>query len=413
MLLIGSLLTTFFSFGPCPTENAPADCLMCISNTKPLCIMCDRLRRPSLGPVDGVCTSDRAKIHDACTDTGLFQDFGLCLYCAPGWFLHGYTNHSWAEGGCFRCDNVAAGGVDHCDLCTPGDMNVTINNVVQAVCTKCKAGYRLESNGACVDDTSVSKCQEGQQKCKTCNSARNACQTCEDGYGLKSGSCVVCTENCLLCNDDSNTCTACTKSVLKEGKCVSCDQGTKMAGCSSCLTKEDMGTSTDRCLATLGEYWVQDDGTTAKCEIDKCVRCMNLFGKEYCTTCINDYFVLNGVCVAYYKLSDESQPGCSDGVVGICRSCVGKDIFWFYNTCLSLTGKEGKTICTAMNQTSHTCTSCTPGFRVTSYGCQQCSIINCKDCNADLRLCTVCLDGYTPIEKNGKIVACNKAINTP
>ncbi|KAE8303415.1 High cysteine protein [Giardia duodenalis] len=410
MLLIGSLLATVLSFGPCPADNPPADCLMCISNTVPLCIMCDRLRRPSLGPVDGVCTSDRAKIHDACTDTGLYQDFGFCMHCAPGWFLHGYNNVTGAEGGCFRCDHVAAGGIDHCDTCTPGNMNTTINQVVRVICTKCKAGYQLNGDGsACTDVSGEAKCKAGQQKCKTCKSDNSGCATCDDGYGLKSGSCVVCSEKCLLCNNDADTCTSCTQSVLKDGKCVSCDQGENMAGCFSCLSPADTGTSTGRCTLASGSYWVQDDGTTAKCTITNCVRCMNLFGKEYCTTCVNDYFVLDGVCEKYYKLSGEGTKGCSDGVVGMCRSCVGKDVFWFLNTCLTITGTIGKTVCRAMNQTSHICTDCMPGFRATSYGCQQCNVINCQDCSLDLRLCSACLSGYTPITKDGKIVACNKA----
>ncbi|ESU39870.1 Variant-specific surface protein [Giardia duodenalis] len=249
-------------------------------------------------------------------------------------------------------------------------------------CLQCGAGYFLYMGGCYKGDTPV-----GKSVCTWAgvdgpitrtNYGPGLCNVCAKGYENQEGVCRPCTTSkCDQCRtvDQVEVCTHCTLGYVMDRAgacsiqtigsctvpdCAACADDGKCQRCGRGFFLTSAGTCVDNCKVIPGYYAVKNVETMvarcAPCEIPNCKVCST---DVLCAVCEDGYFSGNKGCV---RCSSE------------CTTCVGD-------------GAED-------------CTSCPPGYAVTSESrvgrCEKpCtpSTAGCKGCDADIdgaSYCSVC-----------------------
>ena len=338
----------------------------------------------------------------------------VCLACSPGHTLvdgkcqsHCQDPTNCAEGSCV----VGIGEHLYCRLCktsgyAPVDgicTDITGANPSGCVpgadpdsarrCLQCGVGYFLYMGGCYKKGTPVGKAVctwagvDGPIT-KT-NYGPGLCNVCAKGYENQEGVCRPCTTpNCDQCRtvDQAEVCTHCmlgyvmdragicsiqTIGSCRVPSCALCADDGKCQRCGLGFFLTSAGTCVNNCRVIPGYYAVKNVETMvarcAPCEIPNCKVCST---DVLCAVCEDGYFSGNKGCV---RCSSE------------CTTCVGD-------------GAED-------------CTSCPPGYAVTSEsGVGRCekpcrpSTAGCKGCGADIdgaSYCSVC-STQTAFPLNGR-----------
>lgn len=205
-----------------------------------------------------------------------------------------------------------------------------------------------------------------------------------------SNNCFLCDQKdvpgCLYCTAN-NFCGSCGPNFqLVNGKC-NCNNSLYI------LTNVSNGVSTCGCssITTLDQY------SSGNCLANPCQQpyCQGCNGTA-CSTCINGYSLIEGVCVLVCPVRYCSY--CY--TPGICGNCLN-------NLNVSTSGAACVT-CKVLNckscEASNVCRVCNNGFTLSNGACMSCLIPNCFAC-ATATSCSVCFGLYKP-NATGYCVLC-------
>lgn len=313
--------------GECITK-CPTDTFLCIQTNT--CVPCQK--NCAICPDAASCTS--------CKSGFVFLN-GECVSSCPD----GYVA---VNGVCQKCDA-------DCKTCLPSNPNI---------CDSCPVGKILYL-GDCIDVcpsgtlqvviSGVKTCTPCSVNCLTCEDKVDNCTSCkgdlilmEDGTCVSNcppgqvkvdGKCVRCTDpNCINCSQtDIDFCFECTapKVIIANlglcvdeclsnqfrdnvtGQCVNCTTNCKKCDnattCNECVANTyPQKTPTGPCAPCIAPSQVIS-GVCQECTADNCLKCVT-GSTTQCETCIDTWFVTNGVC----------QPECKDGFFengSICKPC--------------------------------------------------------------------------------------------
>eukprot|EP00747_Dinoflagellata_sp_TGD_P222720 gnl/TRDRNA2_/TRDRNA2_94410_c0_seq2.p1 gnl/TRDRNA2_/TRDRNA2_94410_c0~~gnl/TRDRNA2_/TRDRNA2_94410_c0_seq2.p1 ORF type:complete len:299 (-),score=28.52 gnl/TRDRNA2_/TRDRNA2_94410_c0_seq2:243-1139(-) len=233
------------------------------------------------------------------TSDGLVQERCDLGGCEPGYGAR--------DGICVSCDVRDCISCERRGKATPG------------VCTACRHGYGLGSNGTC------QKC--AHEKCQ-CEKA-GGCDSCSVGWGLnKNRTCRACEEGCLDCSFvNSSSCDQCEPGfvIVQEGKgeggeckkCASHCSNCTVAGagrCNECRPSFGYDSRVHECKPCSTAHCLLCDGTS-EASLGRCLRCEHGFGVTpeglcdkcgdvcencdwagKCTSCSPGYALLKGSC---------------------------------------------------------------------------------------------------------------------
>jgi len=245
-----------------------------------------------------------------------------CFKCAARYYLN-------SNAACVYCG-------DNCNACT------------ETMCTQPKSGYYMVQ----AVQTAVAPCLA---PCNTCvGTGTNDCITCRAGSGIVPETATV------------------YSSTITTYQCDACD-----TGCRTCNPR-------NVCLVANNPYYVNPDGTVSKCP-DTCTACKITDGIVLCTSCIAEYGLDNGNCVAC------SDPNCYKcGPRDTCQICYGG---WYLNS--GFTCSRCVLPCSQCSDES-TCKTCTVGYYLPNPSvpgpCSLC-MANCNKCTDSLT-CDVCKNGF-------------------
>ncbi|EFO65066.1 High cysteine membrane VSP-like protein [Giardia lamblia P15] len=352
---------------------------------------------------------------DGCRECTMEGDSVKCLACKAGYTLvDGKCQSNCQDPNC-AADSCVVGISEklYCRLCKT-DGHAPIDGVCTEVsgahpsgcvtgvapdsarsCLQCGAGYFLYMGGCYRENE-----EPGKSVCSwagvigyasNSNYGLGLCNACAPGYENQNGICRPCvTVNCGRCQmeDQGEVCTHCMVgyvmdqagrcSIQATGSCtvpdcaVCADDG-KCQSCGPGFFLTSAGTCVNSCRDIPGHYALDATGESparcALCEIQNCKECR---ASDSCAVCADGYFSDNGACA----LCDSK-----------CATCMARD-------------PDG-------------CTSCPPGYAITSESrvgrCERpCtpSAEGCKACDASIdgaSYCSVC-SVQTAFPLNGQCV---------
>ena len=344
---------------------------------------------------------------------------GVCTEAATGYFVPtGAANTGQSVVKCNDVNGVPVGdttykGVAGCQECaTPAAAPGARADKV-ATCTRCKDQQYLKDN-ACVAD--ANQCTTGYAA-KQDDTNGNRCLACTDQSSGGAANCAECTY------DSAKTRLKCTRCGGGKYLKVSGDTTECVADSSACgngyAGKEDSKNG-NRCLACTD----QENGGAANCETceyntqSSKIKCTKCSGSNYLTT-VDGATTCKTECGEGYFKNDK---GGSDSQTKVCVSC-GDSAHGGVDGCTTCTPKEGDptkakctacatgkkpntdgtkcVTCTVTNcatcSANDACEVCTDGYRKTdSNTCEKCTPEHCKACANDAKICTECVEGYTP-----------------
>lgn len=411
--------------GPCIT--CLAQCATCDSTVS--CLTCK--------VVDGTTPTNRVTTpaQGLCPCNEGFFDNGVavCATCSPQCRTCSGTaltctscklnSNTWLDGSACRCLSGFAPSPTTPGTCVPCHYTcLTCSGLTQAECTGCSSTRQLvEINpgvGTCncksnfnpvagQPDCVVGNCAALYRGCVNCNAtvcllcstalnynptpSSQGCE-CKAGfaYSLSADRCVSCGTACQNCSS-LTTCGQCYGNATQTGTTCSCPIGTyadatsltcvgcSMVGCSVC----EANTCTACRLPwnyTAGTCICPDQTFPSGGQCLNCsTGCRLCQSSTVCTSCLSNYFLLNGVC----------NTTCPDTFVGINRECI-----------------NCPTNCRVCSS-AMICTNCSSGFflsagsclnscpntaftNTTSMTCQPC-ISPCKTCSSSTTYCGSCL----------------------
>ena len=283
---------------------------------------------------------------------------------------------------CKKCSDL----IENCEEC-----DGTKNSIK---CKKCSDNYFLSMD----KNICMPLCKTGEYNyCKTCNEEKNECNTCNKGYYLPSDEDDK--SKCKKCSDINDKCEECdgTKNNVK---CISCKSGyipfynenNEILECNplceigekdSCKTCDYKNNKCSSC--NEGYYLPTDDLYKLKCK-----KCTDIV--KNCNKCYGE--INSVICEDFNKENNRNNCifKCQTGPKEKCLSCdINKDI----------------------------CNSCNIGYYIPKDSemkleCKKCSLENCQICEGtiDLNHCTSCINGFSPIYKDGKIFECKQTCET-
>ena len=242
-------------------DKFSSNCTLCYSDK---CIVCSIYCNENQYKNDGSCICENCSEKYAgcirCDDKqcrkcasgyGLTID-GKCKQCSAGYYSDGtydciacpidqYQNQK-GKSSCISCpaNQGAEVGSSSCTTCSTKITNcLECSNLSQ--CTKCDAGYYLNSNNTCTQCPKGSYCNgESQAQCPAGQyqnlTGQSSCKNCPAGqYQNLTGqsSCKNCssvTLNCNTCNATTGTCTTCSNGYMLSGtSCIAKYSHTKTA----------------------------------------------------------------------------------------------------------------------------------------------------------------------------------------
>ena len=209
------------------------------------------------------------------------------------------------------------------------------------------------------------------------------CEACSDATKGGVKGCTKCAPKAGT--PDQATCTACTsgkKPNAAGSSCYTCPDEGETAGCSNC---SDNG----KCEACVSGKILKTSGNTKTCVAEaECTAGFFVSMANSGKTCISCGATPNGVSGCA-----ECQPSTQGSADARCTKCSnsvqkpsedGRQC----NNC----NVNGCVNCNAENQ----CAVCGDGYRHDANTCQKCTPANCKACANDAKICTECVEGYTP-----------------
>ena len=481
-----------------PTTNlaatCSAQCVMCSSSSK--CDVCKPKFFPNSAGVCTACASHcktcTSTLTNACTscDNGYILESGSCIQCLLAATLTQCTtcafdgkctvchanyvvindycvqcpsNSLEVSGSCIACDSGASHGCLSCPLslsclepidgyyidtttnkpvictnslnCKTCTYSTTSNSVV---CTLCKIGYMLGSNGImCEQCTGITEISS--HKCSSCSKTLGKCDNCVENYFVNAENiCTACASNCKSCLSTSSTqCLSCIGTfTLESGSCVSC--GSSLTKCKKCTTGDTCTVCQDgyiviggKCVRCPPGKMKADETTCTECGLDNnCLACplgnictqpssgyyVDVTGKP--SACISNCQICTEnsgctLCNADYLLkSDDTCEKCGSSASTKCSACAkaGKCSICAENYFLDVDFKCTKCPdnCKACTKNlSNSCTACNTGYILESGECIQCSLsatkTKCSICLIDGK-CTECQNYY--LKQNDVCVAC-------
>lgn len=317
------------------------------------------------------------------------------------------------------------------------------------MCTSCYVGYTLQSNGACLSNSSANvnqncafllfgtfclacnpgsyfnpdgNCEAIDPNCKTFNYISSVCTTCKTGYvyygsrdqcvkstsppdagctswigdvcfsclngwTLYDGICVVANPNCRI------------RSSSYPFNCVACFPGYTLSG-SSCLPNP----VNNPLCAVFDQY-----GACTVCSfrsiknaLGVCVEvnplCNTYDGNGFCLSCYQGYILNGGSCIL------PSDPNCLIWSGSTCVQCIP---WTYYNgtKCVQVS-----TACRTFSSVTGLCTSCYTGWTLSNGVCSVNADPNCQTVGAN-GICSACYGGYYYNLNQGKCLVGNSLCN--
>ena len=123
------------------------------------------------------------------------------------------------------------------------------------------------------------------------------------------------------------------------------------------------------------------------CSLEGCLNCYFQNGKEICTTCDYYYKTIDGICSACLL---ENCKYCPINNVGICNEC--KNGYELKNGNCQLICSDKNCLNCSEFQNLEYCIECKEGYTIENGKCIKCADENCKKCDKDKKLCTICKD---------------------
>ncbi|CAK69128.1 unnamed protein product (macronuclear) [Paramecium tetraurelia] len=270
----------------------------------------------------------------------------ICTLCQDLYYVN-------ASGQCALCDSAGESNALRCHY----DATVTGNIVY----TQCKSPYFL-ANNKCTQAQSTNTCAKLQVIDSQTQLSNQNCAECWPGYIQSGATCFQCNNcqsgSCSLNTSNQPSCTLCVDGYYADTNqnCQSC-----ISNCTSCS-----GSGIGDCTNCQAGYFKGTTSCTA-CTVDSnnhatCLVCQDATN---CSSCINGYYVSNGLCLAcQYGCSQCTTPG------NVCTACING--YYLQNggcvqdngNCYS-TDKQNVLTTIQANQTNG-CQICNYGFYLTS-----------------------------------------------
>ncbi|ELP89685.1 protein serine/threonine kinase, putative [Entamoeba invadens IP1] len=355
----------------CITCNEKINCSIC-STTSDVCVECNT----GYYPHNSQCASCASINCEECD-----SENGICSRCMNGYGLD--------NGNCIQCETTL-----HC-------LNCVVNGICEGAC---ELNY-TNHNGICQLCSSIPNCKTCLQdrfecteclnnnflidgicepcavnnKCSTCSSTSDHCEICKDGNYPLNYKCVSCsknTHNCLTCSTSNDTCITC-KDGHYMNKDLYCDT------CRSIYCLDTLCSQNGECSGCLSGYYL-DGSTCMSCElIDGCAAC-SPYSKS-CVICKDDYYKKESLC---HPCTDLFCDKCDQN--GYCSRCL-PNYYLDNGICVACLLKEGCAIC---SNTANACLECLEGYFPSNEKCLTCSTKNCESCDRITKKCFSCVDGY-------------------
>ncbi|ESU34827.1 Variant-specific surface protein [Giardia duodenalis] len=313
----------------CTEELTPGGCIYggCVVRDKTFCERCSIEREV---PIDGVCRPLREDAPECAVMEG-----GRCRRCSKGYLLY--------YGGCY---NTIKPVIPICEK------EHTLTGYGFTYCKKCTLETEYPINGSCTTETYGNKCKEGV--CTGCGAGyflhRTVCFTPEFYPQIctkaRAGVCEVCGPTYYLNPVRSSTIQS----------CIHCsDVGgifgyTGIAFCRTCLAPLISGPG--HCTSCLDRYLLVNgvceescplptdslQPRSGQCAVDFC----NVLGATFCSKCaLNTDALIDGKCTSVDKENICKKSGVPNGT---CTGCAG--LFLYYkNGCYNPKTYPGNAIC--------------------------------------------------------------------
>ena len=333
----------------CDGSSSPKDCANSISN----CAACTTLSS---------CTKCKTEYYLNSSKT-------TCTKCEAGYFCdgttekHSCTGKTYSLAGAISCSNST--NVENCATYY-NDKNgcKTCSNgyyFSSGKCLPCPAGYACSNNNktACTGTTystgNASSClsSSNSANCTTIDNTTGKCSKCNNGYYLNNGACTYCPAGYYCTNNSKTACSGtsystggasscststntanCTTINNSTGACTKCNTGYKISGsacvpefsCSGqyfmkvgnyCITKYNMGDSTETAIPTSAGVTVVGTGQTCGSSSNYSTKCCwqgstsgsscDATNGNYsgCNRTVCNWAAANAIC-ANYKKGDKS-----------------------------------------------------------------------------------------------------------
>ena len=349
----------YLSDGKC--NSCSSNCYKCTDNTK--CTTCNGHYYLS----SNYCYQCSSSCNH-CTSSST-----KCTSCYSGYYLSSYncypcvspcktcssstscnsciSKYYLSSNKCYPCVNpcVTCSSQTSCNSCVNGYF------LISHTCYECNYNCKTTSDGCkcstCYDGYYLYnyQCLNCKEPCKTCSS-ETKCLSCIDKYFLIQDTCYECNFNCKTSNDNCR-CDSCNDGYyLLNYQCIECDNN-----CKTCID------FANNCLSCYDEFYLTDRNTCTNC-IEPCKKCSS---KTKCLSCIDNYFLVSGICNLYNINCKTSPDNCR------CSTC---DIGYYFNNyqCLDCDSN-----CRTCSNKANYCTSCDENKYLYENSCLNCD----ESCN--------------------------------
>lgn len=202
---------------------------------------------------------------EGCAKCSLLSGKVICSSCKDTYGLSGTT--------CIKCE------FEGCKECYAANSNGSY------VCTSCLDNYFINND----------ECKACPDNCEECKyDKKYICTKCKKGFALSSdGRCIVCPLACKSCSVQSDSTTKCSEcesaaySLKPDGTCESCRLAVNFY-CTLCGPSAEKRSA--NCTQCSTGYVVNNDLSCSSCNVEGCILCAR---ENQCEECNKGTFLTN------------------------------------------------------------------------------------------------------------------------